>query len=232
VPYMRLIGAGLPRTATLTQKAALEMLGLAPCHHMVSVFADMAESERWRAALDGQERASEILSDHPACVDWPAAYFYKDLMEDLPDAKVLLSVRSADGWARSMRATIWECLYGDSLVGLMAAAQSRVDPQWDAWSETLREMWTVSGLLNGSDTTDEWMIDAFNRHNDAVKAYVPAERLLVWQPQDGWEPLCTFLELPVPAAPLPHINDSDSFGDMIIDNALRAIQESRAAVAV
>lgn len=44
---MRLIGAGLPRTATLTQKAALELLSLAPCHHVVSVFADMEQSERW-----------------------------------------------------------------------------------------------------------------------------------------------------------------------------------------
>ena len=100
-----------------------------------------------------------------------------------------------------MRQTIWECLYGDTLVGLMARAHAQVDPLWDSWSETLREMWTVSGLLNGKDTTDEWMIDAFDRHNAAVQAYVPADRLLVWRPQDGWEPLCEFLELPVPAAP-------------------------------
>ncbi len=68
-------------------------------------------------------------------------------------------------------------------------------------------MWTKSGLLNGEDTTEEWMIDAFNRHTEEVKAHVPAERLLVWSPKDGWDPLCEFLEVPVPEAPLPNIND-------------------------
>jgi hypothetical protein len=30
---MKVIGAGLPRTATTTQKLSLEMLGLGPCYH-------------------------------------------------------------------------------------------------------------------------------------------------------------------------------------------------------
>jgi len=38
---MKLIGAGLPRTGTLTQKVALEQLGLAPCYHWVNVIADL-----------------------------------------------------------------------------------------------------------------------------------------------------------------------------------------------
>jgi hypothetical protein len=228
---MKLIGAGLPRTATMTQKAALEQLGLAPCHHMVSVFGNLPTWEQWRAAIDGKLRASEIVKDHPAAVDWPSSYFYKDLMEDFPDAKVLLSVRDAEGWARSMRKTIWECLYGDGLVGHMSMARERIDAQWGGWMSTLREMWTTSGLLNGAGTTDEWMIDAFDRYNAEVQAYVPAQRLLVWNPKEGWEPLCAFLELPVPDGPVPHINDSDSFGDLIVGGALAAIQQDRAVPA-
>ena len=38
---MQLIGAGLPRTATTTQKIALEQLGLAPCYHMRDMMADL-----------------------------------------------------------------------------------------------------------------------------------------------------------------------------------------------
>ena len=45
---VKLIGAGLPRTATLSQRAALEILGLTPCHHMQAVFADMTQAPRWR----------------------------------------------------------------------------------------------------------------------------------------------------------------------------------------
>ena len=38
---IELIGAGLPRTGTLTQKLALEQLGLAPCYHWVDLLADL-----------------------------------------------------------------------------------------------------------------------------------------------------------------------------------------------
>ena len=33
------------------------------------------------------------------------------------------------------------------------------------------------------------------RWNDEVMATVPAERLLVWEPAEGLEPLCEFLEV-------------------------------------
>ena len=81
-------------------------------------------------------------------------------------------------------------------------------------------MWDRSGLLNGEETTDEWMIDAFRRHDEEVRATVPADRLLVWSPKDGWEPLCAHLELPVPEMPLPHINDTQAYGERIIDGGL------------
>ena len=38
---MKVIGAGLPRTATTTQMIALEMLGLGPCYHMRDLLADL-----------------------------------------------------------------------------------------------------------------------------------------------------------------------------------------------
>ena len=50
---MKLIGAGLPRTATTTQMIALEMLGL-PCYHMRDMMADLTTSvPQWRQALEG-----------------------------------------------------------------------------------------------------------------------------------------------------------------------------------
>ena len=51
---MKLIGAGLPRTGTLSQKVALEMLGLQPCYHMVNVLMDLDLAPRWRDALERQ----------------------------------------------------------------------------------------------------------------------------------------------------------------------------------
>ncbi|MBV1838888.1 hypothetical protein KUA11_17060, partial [Acetobacter estunensis] len=39
---------------------------------------------------------------------------------------------------------------------------------------------------------------AYEEHNARVKALVAPERLLVYHPGDGWEPLCKFLGRPVP----------------------------------
>ena len=153
-------------------------------------------------------------------------------MEAYPDAKVLLSVRSPESWAKSMRNTIWDCLYGESLVFHMTQARRYVDPLWDTCIGMLDEMWFKSGLLNGKETTDQWMIDAFNKHTEEVKATVPADRLLVWSPADGWGPLCELLDLPVPDAPLPNVNDTATFGLRLVDGALAAVQAHREADAV
>src|SRR5437763_3128030 len=113
---MRLIGAGLPRTGTLSQKVALEMVGLAPCYHMVNVLADLDQADVWRNALDGRAPWGEVFDGFQATVDWPGSFFYRELVDAYPDAKVLLSVRDADSWERSMRQTIWGVLYGEVLI--------------------------------------------------------------------------------------------------------------------
>ena len=40
---------------------------------------------------------------------------------------------------------------------------------------------------------------------------VPAERLVEWQPGDGWGPLCAALGVAEPAEPFPHTNTTDDF---------------------
>ena len=36
---------------------------------------------------------------------------------------------------------------------------------------------------------------------------MPADRLLVFDVKQGWEPLCAFLGVLVPDTPFPHVND-------------------------
>jgi hypothetical protein len=226
---MRLIGAGLPRTGTLSQKVALEMLGLAPCYHMVNVLMDLDEAHVWRRALDGEGPWDEVFDGFQATVDWPGSFFYKELIEAYPDAKVFLSIRDAGAWERSMRDTIWGLFYGDVLIRDLSSARARVDAKWNGYLEMMREMWQQSGLIDaGADTTSESMQSAMERFNEAVQQSVPADRLLVWSVSDGWEPLCEFMELPVPDTPFPHLNDSKEFGERIVDGSLLALQEWRA----
>jgi hypothetical protein len=226
---MKLIGAGLPRTGTLSQKVALEMLGLAPCYHMVNVLGNLDEAAHWRRGLEGGAPWAQLFDGFQATVDWPGSFFYKELVEFYPDAKVLLSVRDAEGWARSMRETIFGLFYGDVLMHDLSSARGRVDPKWRSYIEMMQGMWQQSGLIDdGAATSQESMKQAMERFNQEVQATVPADRLLVWSVGHGWEPLCQFLELPVPDTPFPHLNDSKEFVERVIDGALLTLREWRA----
>jgi hypothetical protein len=221
---LKVIGAGLPRTATLTQKVALEMLGFAPCYHMVNVLSDLTNVPRWVEALEGRSDWDDIFGPFEATVDWPGAFFYKDLMEAYPDAKVLLSVRDGESWEKSMASTIWGLFYGDMLMRDLSDARGRVDEQWASYTSLMKQMWEKSGLMAGEEGPgDGSMARAMQRYNDEVRETVPADRLLVWSPKDGWDPLCRFLDVAVPDKPVPHVNDSQAFGERIIDAALGAL---------
>ncbi|HUZ28832.1 MAG TPA: sulfotransferase [Solirubrobacteraceae bacterium] len=225
---MKLIGAGLPRTGTLSQKVGLEMLGLAPCYHMVNVLGNLGEAEYWRRALDGQAPWEQVFDGFQATVDWPGSFFYQELLDYYPDAKVLLSIRDSEGWVKSMRTTIWGLFYDDVLMRDLSTARGRVDPKWRSYLDMVEGMWEQSGLIDdGADTTSESMQAAFDRFNQEVQDTVPADRLLVWSAGDGWEPLCEFLELPVPDTPFPRLNDSAEFAGRIVDGALLTLREWR-----
>jgi hypothetical protein len=226
---MKLIGAGLPRTGTLSQKVALEMLGVGPCYHMVNVLADLDLAQLWGRALSGEAPWEEIFDGFEATVDWPGSFFYKELSEAYPDAKVLLSTRDAEAWERSMRDTIWGLFYGDMMMHDLSNARGRIDPKWRGYIEMMEGMWERSGLIDaGADTTAESMRSAMDRYEQEVRDNVAADRLLVWSVKDGWGPLCEFLEVPVPETPFPHLNDAVEFANRVIDGAMIAIQEWRA----
>lgn len=218
----------MPRTGTLTQKMALEMLGLGPCYHMVNVLADLDQAALWERALAGEPCWDEIFADFASTVDWPGGYFYRELAEAYPQAKVVLSVREPEAWERSVRQTVWAVRHGESLVRLLSSAQGLVSPQWQGFLDMIDQLlWCGRGTFADGHAEPGEMIAAMERHNAEVELAVPAERLLVWNVAEGWGPLCAFLELPVPDVPFPHINDRKEFLNRVIDGSLRSLQEWR-----
>jgi hypothetical protein len=222
---MKVIGAGLPRTATLTQKISLEMLGIAPCYHMVNVLADLSLAPQWAAAFDGNADWDGIFAGHQASVDWPGSFFWRELIDYYPEAKVLLSVRDGQAWATSMKNTIWGVFYDDVLMRDLSNARSKIDPGWHDYIELMKSMWQKSGLLGEMTGVFDPAVlaSAMERHNQEVRDAVPAERLLEWRPADGWGPLCAFLDVPVPQAPIPHVNDSAMFAGRIVEGSLAVL---------
>jgi Sulfotransferase domain len=226
---MELIGAGMPRTGTLTQKQAFELLGLGPCFHWVDILADLeSQVPQWDGAIDGTVDPASIMGDSRSCADWPGGFFYKELMESYPNAKVLLSVRDPDRWEPSFRETIVDMCYGESLIRLLSSARAHVDPTWGRYIALVEKMFfsEKGSFPNGYDP--DALKEAYVAHNEAVKRTVPPERLLVWEVTEGWEPLCAFLDLPVPSEPLPHANDRATFLNRVIGGALTTLQSWQA----
>lgn len=191
---LRVVGAGLGRTGTLSLKLALERLLGGPCYHMLEVFEHPAHVAQWHAAARGEPPDwRELLAGYRAAVDWPASAFWPELARAFPDALVLLSVRDADAWWRSAEKTIFPTI-------------GRAAGEWRAMIDALFAARFTPHVDDRAAATE-----AYERHNARVREEVPAHRLLEWRPGDGWEPLCAALELPVPDEPFPHANTTEEF---------------------
>jgi hypothetical protein len=68
------------------------------------------------------------------------------------------------------------------------------------------------GTFQGRVADREFALGVFRRHIATVREEVPAERLLVFEFGQGWDPLCGFLGVPVPEGePFPHVNERAAF---------------------
>lgn len=201
---LRLIGAGFGRTGTLSLKSAIEKLGAGPCYHMMEVPQNPGHAELWHAASNGEATDWDALLDgYPATVDWPGCRFWRELLATYPDAKVLLSVRTAESWYKSVHGTIYQS---------MSQADRVTDERGSAMLRMARKI-VIEDTFDGRFEDRDYAMQVFERHNDAVRAEVPAERLLVYELGSGWEPLCKFLDVPVPEEEYPHVNTSAEFQD-------------------
>ena len=86
-----------------------------------------------------------------------------------------------------------------------------LDPSAGDGFRTVQEtVW--NGTFGGRFADRQEAIRLFTQHTRDVEASVPAERLLIFDVKQGWEPLCDFLGVPVPTGePFPHVNDAADF---------------------
>lgn len=191
---LKVIGTGFGRTGTDSMREALDILGFGPCHHMFAVNRDETQKQRWRALAKGAAPDWEHLFEgYASCVDWPSAFYWRELIEAYPEARVLLTYRSPESWWESFEATV-----------LRSISESK-DP--DSLGVALVARQVFVGRAHDRDHA----IAVYKAHVDAVLATVPPERLLVHHLGDGWEPLCRHLGVPVPDQPYPNRNSRAEF---------------------
>jgi hypothetical protein len=191
---LKVIGAGFGRTGTDSMREALNLLGFGPCHHMFEVNASDEQKRRWRAFVKGESIGwDRLLEGYVSCVDWPAAHYWNELSQAYPDAKVVLTYRSAESWWESFSRT------------LVPAIQASTDP------DSLGVALVRDRVFGGRPQDRAHAIALYDANVQAVKDTIAPERLLVHSAGDGWEPLCAFLGVAVPAQPYPSRNSADEF---------------------
>jgi hypothetical protein len=201
---IKVIGAGVGRTGTYSLKLALNQLQFGPCHHMEEVLLNMpTQVPLWAAAARGRPDWEATFAGYESAVDWPTAAFYRELRAAYPSAKFILTHRSPESWVESFSETIYKLLAG----------RESAPPAMKDWFEMGGAVISKTGFPPGLDAAG--LTRAFLAHTDAVKSAIPADQLLVYQVKEGWEPLCRFLGVPVPAGPFPRTNDRGEFWDRI-----------------
>lgn len=201
---MQVIGVGVGRTGTYSLKLAINQLGFGPCHHMEEVLHNMpVQVPLWSAAAAGEPDWMRIYDGYESAVDWPTACFFRELVREFPSAKFVLTQRDPEKWADSFGATIYRLLAG----------RDQAPDEMRAWLDMVSDVIAKTGFPAGLDR--EELTQAFIAHNDAVKETIPVNQLLVFEVKDGWEPLCTFLDVPVPAEEFPRTNHREEFWDRV-----------------
>lgn len=199
---LQVIGPGFGRTGTKSLQKALKSLGIGQCHHMFEVFRKPKQARLFlNATRSGGTDWNEVFDGYQAAVDWPSAFFWRELTEYYPDARVILTVRDEETWHQSISSTILR-----SFVRSSHKTRPTVHLEREMACRIIIDL-----TLDGRLADREFAIERFRRHNEQVQSEVDSNRLLVYNVADGWEPLCRFLQCPVPDAGFPVTNTRNGF---------------------
>ena len=114
---LKIIGAGFGRTGTLSLKVALERLGYTKCYHMLDLPSNPEHISYWEAAARGEPVDwPALFTGYQAIVDFPGCHFYRKLLDQYPQAKVILTTRDPDKWYTSALETILRPKFRLSLI--------------------------------------------------------------------------------------------------------------------
>jgi hypothetical protein len=213
IPIMKIIGVGFGRTGTLSTFTALNQLGYR-CYYMFEVLENKANKghlEFWHRVAHSdpgsQQDWNEVFEYYNATVDNPACCVWCELIEQYPDAKVILTLhpKGPDAWYKSTMNTIYktELLWQFKVLAFFIPNMRKMTQMCS------KLIWQRSH--QGTMKDREQAIARYNEHIEQVKAEVSEDRLLLFSVDQGWEPLCTFLEKESPDNEFPKMNDTQEF---------------------
>lgn len=209
---------GYSRTGTLTMHTALGILGYPNPYHFSSIYDNVRDSDIWQELLDikyeGKGPPREITkADFDAVLghcggvtDIPVINFAAELIRFYPDAKIVLVERDIDVWYASWSAFLDEAM--NPFIHLLGRLDGGVLGRIAAVGGRCTDVLVGRGRTPAAAKARSK--EEYRKHYALVRSLAANEQLLEFKLEQGWEPLCAFLEKPVPKMPFPHVNDSAS----------------------
>lgn len=199
---IKVIWLGQAQFESLLYKRTLKALGYQTCDIMDSYNND--EIEIWRDILLRKQSIDyNLFNGYDALVHPPQTSFYQELVQKYPDAKFILEDMNGKVWQKryARLATLMKVLFWLRLFKKSRNLLSLIDLTLHFYSGGKTDKITLQNKW------DEFTID--------VQKNIPPHRLLLFNKDSEWKPLCDFLGKPIPNVPLPLNNDKKTINQTI-----------------
>ena len=208
---LKIFAAGLPRSGTGSLAVALKTLGYSPCHGPGTFELSPIFEEHYAGLASNKDiiRHQEQLGFDAQGFDQLGWKLWKEAAE-IPDVKIILTEhpRGAEGWAES-----WSSFVPDHIHHFSQRPFSFMQSMVQMMTLQREFLSYISGMARKYSTPNSnprdslflfpgtGLMPSYEGHKAAVMEAVPAERLLVFKPTQGWAPLCEFLGVEPSACP-------------------------------
>ena len=208
---LKIFAAGLPRSGTGSLAVALKTLGYSPCHGPGTFELSPIFEEHYAGLASNKDiiRHQEQLGFDAQGFDQLGWKLWKEAAE-IPDVKIILTEhpRGAEGWAES-----WSSFVPDHIHHFSQRPFSFMQSMVQMMTLQREFLSYISGMARKYSTPNSnprdslflfpgtALMPSYEGHKAAVMEAVPAERLLVFKPTQGWAPLCEFLGVEPSACP-------------------------------
>lgn len=177
-PTTKIFGVGYQRTGTTSLAAALNQLGIKTLQFPKQLWDDLDH---------------DIIRQYQGFTDDPVTLLWRKLDERHPGAKFIHSIRSDDSWLKSIQ---W----------LMTTGSIKFKESFDEYGNTFN-----MELFGTTEFDPDLFLAKYQAYNQDVIAYFadrPDDYLQIDVTKgEGFERLCPFLGLPVPAeTAFPRLN--------------------------
>ncbi|OJJ56434.1 hypothetical protein ASPSYDRAFT_59741 [Aspergillus sydowii CBS 593.65] len=211
---MKVLALGFSRSGTESLSRALQTLGYEHVFHGWHVW--QSRPMLWRAwaklirrkyGADGtvpgdtgltRDDFDAYISQFEAVTDLPWPTFAREMIAAYPEARVVLNRRSdVDAWYRS---------YCTVLKPLTSGLFYHVFPWFQAdlyWTRRFVDELLKPYFYGSWERHGKWV---YEEHSAMVRGLVPGDNLLEWGVEEGWGPLCEFLDKETPAEEFPSGN--------------------------